>query len=407
MGAATTGVLLRGEQRREVAELAQRVELHLLVGGEKAHELPRLGLVLRVPGDRVERAAVRRVQAAWQRRRAPLAGGRRREPVLQVAGQPRAHHLAGDAVGAEARDPFVGPHRGARVDAGLVRAAAELERAHEARRVHQHLAVVVEVDALAGRQVRAEDDVDDVGAAGEQARAGGGLELDAGGDEGLPVARQVGLGEAGLGDEVGAVQQRAGTDVGRQRAQLALGVGGLRQRVGSKRGAQCLRAVGRLVQVLEAAGADELADELEVDGHHVGQAGAGGERGGHRVVVVGVLQRHDLHVDVRDASRDHAAAAALAARSRSGKVASVIVVFCAWLEGAASPSVAAAMASAKVLNMKAVSENRLVKSALASLSPPRCYRTWKCRFIVIINESAFPYITHRLPRGETGLRMMQ
>ena len=63
--------------------------------------------------------------------------------------------------------------------------------------------------------------------------------------------------------------------------------------------AQRARVVRRLVQVLEAARARELADELEVDRHHVGQARAGGQRGGHRGVVVGVLQRDDLDGYVR------------------------------------------------------------------------------------------------------------
>ena len=137
------------------------------------------------------------------------------------------------------------------------------------------------------------------GRVGQQVRAGRGLELDAGGDERVPAAREVGLGEAGLGDQVGAIQQRAGADVGRQRRELALRVGRLREGVADELAAQRARVVRRLVQVLEAARAGELADELEVDRHHVGQARAGGQRGGHRGVVVGVLQRDDLDVDVR------------------------------------------------------------------------------------------------------------
>ena len=317
MGSRDDGVLLRGQQRREVAERAQRVELGLAVGRHEADELPGLGLVRRALGDRVERAAVRREDAAGQRRRAPLAGGVGRKPVLQVAGEPRAHHLAGDPAGAEARDPFVGPHRGAGVDAGAVRGAAELEGAHEAGVVDQHLAVAIEVDALAGGQVGAQHDVDDVVAAGQDAGARRRLELDAGGDERGPVPGEVGLDEPGLGDEVGAVQEGAGADVGRQRAELALGVGGLRQREGHERRAQGARVVRRLVQVLEAARPGELADELEVDGHHVGQVRAGGQVGGHLVVVVGVLQRDDLDVDVRDAR--HASAAARPSRRGRGR----------------------------------------------------------------------------------------
>jgi hypothetical protein len=46
----------------------------------------------------------------------------------------------------------------------------------------------------------------------------------------VPVAREIGFGDAGARDQVGAVEEGAGADVGRQRAQLAAEAGGRAQR---------------------------------------------------------------------------------------------------------------------------------------------------------------------------------
>ena len=78
-------------------------------------------LVLRLLLDAVEGAAPGAEGPAGQLRRAPLCPGLRRQPVVEVAGQPGAHHLRGDLVALEAPRPLVRPRADLAVDAGVAR----------------------------------------------------------------------------------------------------------------------------------------------------------------------------------------------------------------------------------------------------------------------------------------------
>jgi hypothetical protein len=292
-------ILLRLDEGREGVQRLQGLQLRVLVGGHEEDELPGRGLVRCAPGDDVERAAVGTGHTAGQRGRAPLACGVRGQPVLQVAGEPRAHHLGGDAPLPKAGDPLIRPGHRAGVQARQPGFAGQREGALEARRGHQHAAFAVEIQAFAFTHLGAQHDVADVGRVGQQVGAGGRLQAPAGGDEAFPAAGEVGLGQAGARHQVAAVQQGAGADVGGQADQRTVRRGGLAEGVAHEAVAQGQRVVGRLVQRLQPAAGGELGDEAEVDRHDVGQARAGGQRGRHRGVVVGVLQRAHTHLDVR------------------------------------------------------------------------------------------------------------
>ena len=187
-----------------------------------------------------------------------------------------------------------------RVDAGRARHLRVLEGLLEPGRVDEDLAGLVEVDALAVLQVGADVDVLDVVGVREQVRARGGLHLLAGLDVRLPGLDQLGLGDAGLVQDVLAVEQRARADVGRHGGEDAGAGRWPAGRVNFRQlGEQVLPVVRGLAQVLEAARLGEPADEADLDGHHVRQVGAGSQRGGHRVVVVGVGERDKLDLDVR------------------------------------------------------------------------------------------------------------
>ena len=93
--------------------------------------------------------------------------------------------------------------------------------------------------------------------------------------EAVPGFRQLGLADAGLVEQILAIEERARADVGRHRGELAeaahrLGMGEARELL-----LVLQAAVRRHAEVLEAAGFGKLADETDFNRHHVRQVGAG------------------------------------------------------------------------------------------------------------------------------------
>ena len=223
--------------------------MQVTVEGHQLDELPRLCLVLRIFRDDIEGAAPGRPGFLGQLRDAPQAFGGGGDPGRHVAGQPGARHLRGDAATLESLCPVVGPGGDLAVKLVLTNRARQLKRAHKAWRVDQHIALRIEIQAVARFDARADQNVFDVARIRHQVSAGARLDLEARGHKALPRLGQFGLGHARLLQYVGAVQQGAWADVGRRRHHGAALGGALLVGKRNVAGLVLPNEVGRLGQV--------------------------------------------------------------------------------------------------------------------------------------------------------------
>ena len=216
-----------------------------------------------------------------------------------MAGQPGARHLRGDAATLETLCPVVGPGGDFAVKLVLPNGARQLKSAHKAWRVDQHIALGVEVQAVARLDARADQNVFHVARIRHQVSAGARLDLQARGHKALPRLGQFGLGHARLLQYVGAVQQGAWANVGGRRHHgTALG-GALLVGKRNVAGLVLPNQVGRLGQVFKTTGAGKSTQAAEFERDHVGQVGARGQGRGHGRVVVLHLAADEANLHIR------------------------------------------------------------------------------------------------------------
>jgi hypothetical protein len=169
------------QQRREGVQGLKGGQLLHFIQRQQLQKLPGQCRLARGPGDGVVRAAPGR-ESAPGRCAAPQPNCCRRDPVLQMAGQPGTHHLRGHTAAAQAFGPLVGPRPHAAVDAGQACCTRMFEGLHDTRCLHQGPALRVEVNAFASAQTRAHADVGQVGGMRHEIGAGGLLQATPGFD---------------------------------------------------------------------------------------------------------------------------------------------------------------------------------------------------------------------------------
>ena len=288
------------EQHREGIAGLESSQLHGAVGGHETDEVPGELLALRlvVAGYGVERAAPGRGSPARQGCRTPLAGGSRCDVVDQLATQPGAIHLGGHRA-AQRFKPVVGPAIDIAVQARHAHRLGQFEGPPKTRRVDDAPALGVEVQAFAGLRIGPQVGVHHGQRIGHQQHARLGLDDLAGGDVAFPAGRELGFGHPRLVQDVFAIEQRAGAHVSRHAAQHARRRAGLPEGVGHQQRLQFQRVVGRLGQVFQAGRTNELAQVIDFDTQHIGQADARGQRAHQCVVVIVVAQADELDPDFR------------------------------------------------------------------------------------------------------------